>query len=46
MFNEAEIALFRTIGMTPVFDPRWSAVGAVSVTNVAYLSALSFSPVR
>ena len=89
MFNEAEIGLFRRIGMTPVFfgenvfgprlpsltymlvfddiaartaawntfrahpdwlrinaDPRWSAVGSVSVTNVAYLGALPFSPVR
>lgn len=89
MFNEAEIALFRTIGMTPVFfgenvfgtrlpsltymltfddlaartkawatfrthpdwlrinkDPRWNLVGAVSVTNVAYLSPLPFSPIR
>lgn len=89
MFNEAEIALFRTIGMTPVFfgenlfgtrlpsltymltfadiaartaawntfrthpewkrisaDSRWNRAGTVSVTNVAYLSPLSFSAVR
>lgn len=89
MFNDAEITLFRSIGMTPVFfgenifgtrlpsltymltfddiaartkawatfgshpewkrintDPKWSAVGAVSVTNVAYLRPLPFSPVR
>jgi hypothetical protein len=89
MFNEAEIALFRSIAMTPVFfgenlfgtrlpsltymltfddiaarqkawatfrahpewqrintDPRWTALGAVSVTNVAYLSPLPFSAVR
>lgn len=89
MFNEAEITLFRSIGMTPVFfgenvfgtrlpsltymltfddiaartkawnvfrthpdwqrinkDPRYDVLGAVSVTNVAYLSPLSFSPVR
>lgn len=89
MFNEAEIDLFRRIGMTPVFfgenvfgprlpsltymlvfddiaartaawnafrthpdwlrinaDPRWTALGSVSVTNVAYLGALPFSPVR
>ena len=89
MFNEAEITLFRSIGMTPVFfgenvfgtrlpsltymltfddiaartkawnvfrthpdwqrinkDPRYDVLGAVSVTNVAYLSPLSFSPIR
>lgn len=89
MFNEAEITLFRSIGMTPVFfgenvfgtrlpsltymltfddmaartrawatfrthpdwqriskDPRWNLLGAVSVTNVAYLSPLPFSAIR
>lgn len=89
MFNDAEIAIFRQIGMTPVFfgenlfgtrlpsltymltfddlaarqkawatfrthpdwqrvskDPRWNVLGNVSVTNVAYLTPLSFSPVR
>ena len=89
MFNEAEITLFRSIGMTPVLfgenifgsrlpsltymltfddiaartkawatfgghpdwqriskDPRWTALGNVSVTNVAYLRPLPFSPVR
>jgi hypothetical protein len=89
MFNDAEITLFRQIGMTPVFfgenvfgtrlpsltymitfddmaartrawdtfrthpewlrinkDPRWSAVGSVTVSNVAYLNPLPFSPVR
>ncbi|MDB4900378.1 MAG: family containing protein [Gemmatimonadetes bacterium] len=89
MFNEGEITLFRSIGMTPVFfgenifgtrlpsltymltfddiaartkawntfgthpewrriskDPRYDVLGAVSVTNVAYLSPLPFSPVR
>jgi hypothetical protein len=89
MFNEAEITLFRSIGMTPVFfgenifgtrlpsltymltfddiaartkawatfrthpewqrinkDARYDVLGAVSVTNVAYLSPLPFSPVR
>jgi hypothetical protein len=89
MFNEEEIALFRSIGMTPVFfgedlfgtrlpsltymlvfddlaarqkawatfrahpewqriqkEPRFAAVGSNTVSNVAYLSPLSFSPIR
>ena len=89
MFNDAEITLFRQIGMTPVFfgeniygtrlpsltymitfddiaartkawatfgshpdwqrinsDEKWKAVGSVTVTNVAYLSPLPFSPIR
>jgi hypothetical protein len=89
MFNEGEIALFRQIGMTPVFfgenvfgtglpsltymltfddiaartkawaafganpdwqrmnkDPRWNVLGNVSMIHVAYLSPLSFSPIR
>ena len=89
MFDEAEVSLFRSIGMTPVFfgenlfgtrlpsltymltfddivartkawntfrshpewqrinnDDKWKAVGSVTVTNVAYLSPLPFSPIR
>jgi hypothetical protein len=89
MFNQEEIALFRTIGMTPVFfgenlfgtrlpsltymlvfddmaarqkawatfrthpdwqrisnDPRYAALGSNTVSNVAYLSPLPFSPLR
>jgi hypothetical protein len=89
MFNEAEIALFRTLDMTPVFfgenlfgtrlpsltymltfedmtarykawsafgaspdwqrinkDEKYAANGSVTVTNVAYLRPLPFSPVR
>ncbi|MEO5814719.1 MAG: NIPSNAP family protein [Gemmatimonadaceae bacterium] len=89
MFNEAEIGLFRSIDMTPVFfgenlfgtrlpsltymltfedmtarykawsvfsahpewkrinsDPKYAAVGSVTVTNVAYLRPLPFSAVR
>jgi hypothetical protein len=89
MFNEAEIGLFRSIDMTPVFfgenlfgtrlpsltymltfedmtarykawsvfgahpewkrinsDPKYSAVGSVTVTNVAYLRPLPFSQIR
>ena len=89
MFNEAEIALFRSINMTPVFfgenlfgtrlpslsymltfedmtarykawsafgahpdwlrinkDEKYAANGSVTVTNVAYLRPLPFSPVR
>jgi hypothetical protein len=89
MFNQEEIALFRSIGMTPVFfgenlfgtrlpsltymltfddmtarqkawatfrthpewqriqnDPRFAALGANTVSNVAYLSPLPFSPIR
>lgn len=89
MFNEAEIALFRSLDMTPVFfgenlfgtrlpsltymltfedmtarykawsafgaspdwqrinkDEKYAATGSVSVTNVAYLRPLPFSPVR
>ena len=89
MFNEAEIALFRSIDMVPVFfgenlfgtrlpsltymltfedmtarykawsvfsahadwqrinrDEKYAANGSVTVTNVAYLRPLSFSPVR
>ncbi len=89
MFNEAEIGLFRSIDMTPVFfgenlfstrlpsltymltfedmtarykawsafsahpewkrinsDPKYAAVGTVTVTNVAYLRPLPFSAVR
>jgi hypothetical protein len=89
MFNDAEITLFRSIGMTPVFfgenmfgtrlpsltymltfddiaartkawatfrahpewqrlskDPRYDVRGAVSNTNVAYLSPLPFSTIR
>ena len=89
MFNEAEIALFRSINMTPVFfgenlfgtrlpsltymltfedmtarykawsvfsahpdwqrinkDEKYAANGSVTVTNVAYLRPLAFSPVR
>jgi hypothetical protein len=89
MFNEAEMALFRSINMTPVFfgenlfgarlpsltymltfedmtarykawsvfrahpdwqriskDEKYAANGLVTVTNVAYLQPLAFSPVR
>ena len=89
MFNEAEIVLFRSIDMTPVFfgenlfgtrlpsltymltfedmtarykawsafgahpewqrlnkDEKYAANGAVTVTNVAYLRPLAFSPIR
>lgn len=89
MFNEAEIGLFRSIDMTPVFfgenlfgtrlpsltymltfedmtarykawsvfsahpewkrinsDPKYAATGSVTVTNVAYLRPLAFSPIR
>ncbi len=89
MFNEQEMALFRTLGMTPVFfgenlfgtrlpsltymltfedmtarykawaafgaspdwkrinsDPRYAINGNVTVTNVAYLRPLPFSPIR
>ena len=89
MFNEAEMGLFRSIDMIPVFfgenlfgtrlpsltymltfedmtarykawsvfsahpewkrinsDPKYAAVGSVTVTNVAYLRPLPFSPVR
>jgi hypothetical protein len=89
MFNQEEITLFRSIGMTPVFfgenlfgtrlpsltymltfddmsarqkawttfrthpewqriqnDPRFAALGSNTVSNVAYLSPLAFSPIR
>ncbi|MEO8623482.1 MAG: NIPSNAP family protein [bacterium] len=89
MFNEAEIGLFRSIGMTPVFfgenlfgtrlpsltymltfedmtarykawgvfgshpdwqrinkDEKYAVNGSVTVTNVAYLRPLAFSPIR
>ncbi|MDB4912453.1 MAG: family containing protein [Gemmatimonadetes bacterium] len=89
MFNEAEIGLFRSIGMTPVFfgenlfgtrlpsltymltfedmtaryrawatfgshpdwqriskDPKYAAVGTTTVSNVAYVKPLPFSPIR
>ncbi len=89
MFNEQEMTLFRSLGMTPVFfgenlfgtrlpsltymltfedmtarykawsafsaspdwkrinsDPRYAINGSVTVTNVAYLRPLPFSPVR
>lgn len=89
MFNDQEMTLFRTLGMTPVFfgenlfgtrlpsltymltfedmtarykawsafgaspdwkrinsDPRYAITGNVTVTNVAYLRPLPFSPVR
>jgi hypothetical protein len=89
MFNEQEIALFRSLNMTPVFfgenmfgtrlpsltymltfedmtarykawaafsaspdwkrvnsDPKYAAIGAHIVSNVAYLKPLPFSPVR
>lgn len=89
MFNEQEMTLFRSLGMTPVFfgenlfgtrlpsltymltfedmtarykawsafgaspdwkrinsDPKYAINGSVTVTNVAYLKPLAFSPVR
>ena len=89
MFNEAEIALFRSLNMTPVFfgenlfgtrlpsltymltyedmtarykawaafgshpdwqriskDPKYAAVGTTTVSNVAYVKPLAFSPIR
>jgi hypothetical protein len=89
MFNEQEMTLFRSLGMTPVFfgenlfgtrlpsltymltfedmtarykawsafgaspdwkrinsDPKYAINGSVTVTNVAYLRPLPFSPVR
>ena len=89
MFNEQEMTLFRSLGMTPVFfgenlfgtrlpsltymltfedmtarykawsafgaspdwkrinsDPKYAITGSVTVTNVAYLRPLAFSPVR
>ena len=89
MFNEQEMTLFRSLGMTPVFfgenlfgtrlpsltymltfedmtarykawsafsaspdwkrinsDPKYAINGNVTVTNVAYLRPLAFSPVR